>query len=160
MKIESYLTFKLDDELFAVNVEKVLSILEYTKITKVPNSPAYLKGAINLRGKVLPVIDLRVRFGLAPISITKNTVILVIILELDGITTQLGVLVDAVHEVLELKDELIMPTVTIGSRYKSEYVNGLISHNDSFIMLIDLEQVFTSEEANILSSKIENITTE
>ncbi len=160
MKIDSYLTFKLDEESFAINVEKVLSILEYTKITKVPNSPSYLKGAINLRGKVLPVIDLRIRFGLAPITITKSTVILVVILELDGGITQLGILVDAVHEVLEIKDEMILPTVTIGTRYKSEFINGLISHNDAFLMLIDLERVFTTEETYILASNIENITTE
>ena len=103
--LNSYLSFKLGDELFAVNVGKVLNILEMTRITKVPNSPEYMKGVINLRGSVLPVIDMRVKFGLELTEETVNTCILVLDIEIDNESVKVGALVDAVSEVLEIEEE-------------------------------------------------------
>ena len=103
VEVYTYLTFKLGKEYFAVNVAKVLTILELKPITKVPNSPNYMRGVINLRGNVLPVIDMRIKFGMPTAEFTQNTCIIVLNVGIDGETVQLGILVDAVDQVLEIK---------------------------------------------------------
>ena len=145
-KIISYLTFKLGDELFASNVGKVLNILELTRITKVPKAPAYMKGVINLRGDVLPVIDTRLKFGMEETQFTTSTCILVLIIEFEGETIHLGALVDSVQEVLEIEDHEILKPPSIGSSYRSDFILGVVQHDDNFIMLLDVEKVFTGEE--------------
>src|SRR5687768_17514595 len=104
---QSYLSFKLGEEIFAANVEKVLEILEVTKITKVPKSPAYMRGVINLRGNVLPVIDTRQKFNMPHTEDTVNTCIMVLNIHMDGDKLILGALVDAVQEVLEISQDQI-----------------------------------------------------
>src|SRR3954464_1647295 len=99
--LTSYLTFKLDDEIFAANVSKVIEILEIPKITKVPRSPEFMRGVVNLRGNVLSVIDSRTKFGLPPVADTINTCIIVMIVNVDGQDMTMGVIVDAVQEVME-----------------------------------------------------------
>ena len=145
-KIISYLTFKLGDELFASNVSKVLNILELTKITKVPKAPAYMKGVINLRGDVLPVIDTRLKFGMEETQFTSSTCILVLIIQFEGATLHLGALVDSVQEVLEIEDHEIKKPPSIGSSYRSDFIQGVVEHDDNFIMLLNVEKVFTGDE--------------
>lgn len=145
-KIISYLTFKLGDELFAANVSKVLNILEFTRITKVPKAPSYMKGVINLRGDVLPVIDTRLKFGMDETQFTTSTCILVLIIEFDNETIHLGALVDSVQEVLEFEENVILKAPSIGSSYRSDFIKGVVEHQDNFIMLLDVEKVFTSDE--------------
>lgn len=101
--LSSYLSFKLGDEVFAANVSKVLDILEMTNITKVPKAPPYLKGVINLRGTVLPLIDTRIKFGLSPTEFTPNTCILVLDIKIENEGLQIGSLVDSVQEVMEIE---------------------------------------------------------
>lgn len=149
--LNSYLSFKLGDETFAANVSKVLNILEMTKITKVPKAPPYMKGVINLRGTVLPVVDTRVKFGMSDTEFTPNTCILVLEVEVEGEALQVGGLVDSVQEVLEFEPHQILPPPNIGSRYRSEFINGMYKLNDEhFIMLLDMDKVFSSDEALIL----------
>lgn len=149
--LNSYLSFKLGDETFAANVSKVLNILEMTKITKVPKAPSYMKGVINLRGTVLPVVDTRVKFGMSATEYTPNTCILVLEVEVEGETMQVGGLVDSVQEVLEIEPHEILPAPNIGSRYRSEFINGMYKHSDEhFIMLLDMDKVFSSDEALVL----------
>ena len=107
VKINSYLTFKLGEEEFAAHVGKVLNILEMTKITEVPKSPDYMKGVINLRGSVLPVIDTRIKFGMTPTEYTPNTCIVVMDIDMDGDSIHVGALVDSVQAVLEIEDTQI-----------------------------------------------------
>src|SRR5258705_6520490 len=101
--LNSFLSFRLGDELFAANVSKVLEILEIPKITKVPRSPAFMRGVVNLRGNVLPVIDTRIKFGLPTIDDTINSCILVLSIELEGKEIVLGAIVDEVKEVTEIE---------------------------------------------------------
>ena len=101
LTLNSYLSFKLGDEIFASNVSKVLNILEMMKITKVPKAPTYMKGVINLRGTVLPVVDTRLKFGMLPIELTTNTCILVLDVKVDEESVHIGAIVDSVQEVLE-----------------------------------------------------------
>jgi purine-binding chemotaxis protein CheW len=145
-KIISYLTFKLGDEIFAANVSKVLNILELTKITKVPMAPPYMKGVINLRGDVLPVVDVRLKFGMEETQFTTSTCILVLIIQIEDQTIHLGALVDSVQEVLEIEDKEILPPPSIGSSYNSQFITGVVEYEENFIMILDVERVFTGEE--------------
>ena len=145
--LTSYLSFKLGDEIYAANVSKVLNILEMTKITKVPNAPGYMKGVINLRGTVLPLIDTRIKFGMSATEITVNTCILVLDITIGEENLQVGALVDAVQEVLEIEPQQILPAPNIGSKYQSVFISGMFKANDDqFIMILDMDKVFTIEE--------------
>ncbi len=145
--INSYLSFKLEEEIYAANVNKVLNILEMTRITKVPKTPPYLKGVINLRGTVLPVIDTRVKLDLNATEYTTDTCILVLDIAVDNESLHVGALVDAVQEVLEINEKEIQPPPNIGNIFRSEFITGMFKLNDEqFIMLLDLDCVFSSDE--------------
>jgi purine-binding chemotaxis protein CheW len=149
-KINSYLTFKLGEEIFGANVSKVLNILEMTKITKVPKAPNYMKGVINLRGAVLPLIDTRIKFDLPETEYTTNTCILVLDIDLNGDTVHVGALVDSVQEVIEIDDNQIQPPPSIGSKYRSEFIEGMAKINDEFIMLLNMDLIFSTNELSLL----------
>jgi purine-binding chemotaxis protein CheW len=144
--ISSYLSFRLDNELFAVNVHQVINILELTKITEVPKAPYYMKGVINLRGKVLPVIDTRLKFGMEAITFTKNTCIVVMEININGERIELGSLVDSVLEVIEVSAEAITPPPSLGNKYKSNFITGMLKQNDDFIMMLDIDNVFSTDD--------------
>jgi len=145
--LTSYLSFKLGDETFAANVSKVLNILEMTKITKVPKAPEYMKGVINLRGTVLPLIDTRIKFGLTETEFTANTCILVLDITIENDTLQVGALVDGVSEVLEIEPQQIMPPPNIGSKFHSQFIMGMYkASEDQFIMILDMDKVFSTDE--------------
>lgn len=148
--MESYLTFKLGEEVFAAHVSKVLNILEMTKVTKVPKAPEYMKGVINLRGQVLPLVDTRLKFGMTETEYTTNTCILVIDIEIGNEQVQLGALVDSVQEVIEIDDSSIQPPPSIGSKYKSEFIDGVVQINDEFVMLLNMNYIFSVDEIIIL----------
>ncbi|NOQ26462.1 MAG: chemotaxis protein CheW [Bacteroidales bacterium] len=156
-KQNSYLSFTLGEETFASNVGKVLNILEMMKITKVPKSPVYMKGVVNLRGMVLPIIDLRLKFGMTPIEETTNTCILVLDVKVNGEAVKVGAMVDAVQEVLILDEKDIKPPPNIGSKYKSEFIYGMAKNGEEFIMLLDMDKVFSSDELiNLKDSVVSN----
>jgi len=154
-KINSYLSFKLEDEEFAAHASKVLNILELSKITAVPQAPEYMKGVINLRGTVLPVIDTRMKFGMSPTEYTNNTCIIVMDIVVDNESVKLGALVDAVQAVLEIEPSQIMPAPSIGSRYRSEFIDGVTSIDEKFVMILDMDAIFSSDD---LTSLVETTT--
>lgn len=151
--INSYLSFNLGEEEFAAHVGKVLNILEMTKITEVPKAPDYMKGVINLRGTVLPVVDIRIKFGMTPTEYTTNTCIVVMEVEMEGEMVKVGALVDSVQAVLELDEAQIQPPPSIGSKYKSEFIYGMAKVEEKFIMLLNMEKVFSSDEIISLKEK-------
>jgi purine-binding chemotaxis protein CheW len=153
-KINSFLTFKIADELYAVNVSNILSILELTKITKIPRTPDYIRGVINLRGIVLPIIDLRIKFGLPATDFTANTCILVLEIQVDDESVKLGGLVDSVQEVLEIEDNDILPAPNIGQKFRSEFIEGMYRSDNGFIMILDIEKIFNEGELSVLNSNI------
>jgi purine-binding chemotaxis protein CheW len=153
-KINSFLTFKIADELYAVNVSNILSILELTKITKIPRTPDYIRGVINLRGIVLPIIDLRIKFGLPSTEFTTNTCILVLEIIVDEETVKLGGLVDSVQEVVEIEDKDILPAPNIGQKFRSEFIEGMYKSETGFIMILDIEKIFNEGELSVLNSNI------
>lgn len=152
---KSFLSFKLEHENFTIPVMKIMEILEVPKITKVPQSPNFLVGVINLRGAVLPVIDTRIKFGMTPIEFTINTCILVLSIEVNEEVIEVGALVDSVSEVFELNTNDIKQAPTLATRYRADYVQGMIQENDHFIMVLDVDKVFSSNDLdsiNIASS--------
>jgi purine-binding chemotaxis protein CheW len=148
--INSYLTFKLGNEFFAANVSKVLNILEMTKVTKVPKAPAYMKGVINLRGSVLPLVDTRIKFDMPETEYTANTCILVLDIILNNESVHVGALVDSVQEVLELDDANIQPPPSIGTRYRSEFIEGVAKVEEEFIMILNMDLIFSTDELSLL----------
>jgi purine-binding chemotaxis protein CheW len=144
--VKTCLSFKLGEEVFAINVSKVINILEMSHITSIPKAPEYMKGVINLRGTVLPVVDLRIKFGLPEKEATVDTSIIVISIDLNGEQVLIGTLVDAVREVLELKNDEISPAPTIGTKYNSGFIEGLWRTEEKFIMILDIDKVFSTDE--------------
>ncbi len=151
-RINSYLSFMLGEEEFAAHVSKVLNILEMTRITKVPKAPAYMKGVINLRGMVLPVVDTRVKFGMDATEYTDKTCIVVMDLDLGGEIVHVGALVDEVVAVLEIDEKQIKPPPSIGNKFTSEFITGVANIDDNFIMILDMEKIFTASEITDLKS--------
>lgn len=154
-QLTSFLSFKLENENFTIPVMKIMEILEVPKITKVPQSPNFLVGVINLRGAVLPVIDSRVKFGMTPIEYTINTCILVLSIEVNDEVIEVGALVDSVSEVFELNETKILPSPTIATKYRADYVKGMIQEGDHFLMVLDIDKVFSSndlESLNVVSN--------
>ena len=144
--VQSYLSFHLQEEQFAFSVEKVLEILEVPQITKVPHSPPYMRGVINLRGKVLPVIDTRLKFGMPAIAETIHTAILVLQVEMDGEVLVLGAIVDAVSQVLEISHGSILPPPAMGRKYRPELISAMGKINEEFLMILDADRVFSLED--------------
>lgn len=147
-ELNSFLTFRLKDEKFAVEVEKVVEILEVPTITQVPKAPDYMKGVINLRGKVLPVIDTCIKFGLPEISFTKDTCIVVIAIQVNEETIHFGALVDEVIEVLEESNDAIQPSPGIEANYKLEFIKGMLNVENEFLMVLDIDKTFSIAEIN------------
>ncbi|KPK02403.1 MAG: chemotaxis protein CheW [Nitrospira bacterium SG8_35_4] len=145
-----HLTFKLDEEVFAVDISKVREVLEFTSVTKVPRTPAFMRGVINLRGSVVPVVDLRLKFGMSETSRTVNTCIIIVEVSLDGELTVLGALADSVQEVFEFEPRQIEPAPKIGTRLKTEFIKGMGKRDDEFIIILDIDKVFSSEELAVV----------
>ena len=141
-----YMTFKLGDELFAINVSQVREVLEVLQITKVPTAPAYMRGVVNVRGQAIPVVDLRLRFGLPSLADTVHTRVIVMELNLDGETAVIGGLADSVHEVIELEPGNINPPPRIAMRWRTDFILGMGKRGEEFIIILDVNAVFSSEE--------------
>ena len=149
-----YLTFKLSGEIFAVEVAKVREILEYISITKVPRTPDYMRGVINVRGSVVPVLDLRLKFGMTRTERSLNTCIIVLEIDFEGETTILGALADSVQEVIELEPEQIEPAPKIGTQLNTEFIKGIGKRENDFIMILDIDKVFSAGELQAVSGSL------
>jgi purine-binding chemotaxis protein CheW len=115
-------------------------------ITHIPKAPEYMKGVINLRGLVLPVIDTRIKFGMSPAEMSPSTGILVLDVNVDGIAVKLGAIVDSVDEVIELGEADIQEPPSLGTKYRSEFIEGMAKKEDSFIMILNMDNVFSADE--------------
>lgn len=155
LKSKSYLSFKIGSELFAAHVSKVLNILEMTKITKVPRAPEHMLGVINLRGAVLPVIDTRIKFGMPTTEQTDETCIVVCEVNIDNETVRVGALVDGVEEVVEIEKEDILPPPSIGNQYNTDFIQGVMNIDEKFIMVLDMDKVFSTEDKISLKQESE-----
>jgi purine-binding chemotaxis protein CheW len=152
-----YLTFKLEEEIFAVDVAKVREILDFTTITKVPQTPEFMRGVINLRGSVVPVVDMRLKFGMSRTERTVNTCVIVMEVALAGECLVVGSLADSVQEVLELEPEQIEPAPRIGTRLNTDFIKGMGKRNDQFIMILDSDRIFSGDELGSLSDGLGHV---
>jgi len=144
-KLSSYLTFKLGNENFAANIAHILHILGVPKITPLPNSPKHIKGAINLRGKILTIVDPHYKFDMPEQKFTKNSCIIVLELEDNGETIEVGAIVDSVDKVIEVQESLLLPPPDLGSKFKSDFIENVIKKDDEFILVVNINKVFSSQ---------------
>ena len=151
-QVAQYLTFKLGQELFALDVVQVREVLDVIPITKVPRSADFMRGVINVRGNVVPVADLHLKFGLPPTETTLDTRIVVMEIMIDGDTTIIGALADSVHDVMDISQESIEPAPKIGARCDAQFIKGIGKHDDQFIIILDIDKVFSSDEVQLLDN--------
>ncbi len=150
METDQFLAFKLENEVFAFDISKVREVLEFDTVTKVPQTPEMMKGVINLRGSVVPVIDMRIKFGMGATEKTVNTVIIIIEIDLDGESTMIGALVDSVNEVMDLDMDHIEPPPSIGTQLNTDFIRGMGKQDDQFIIILDIEKIFSSDELELV----------
>jgi purine-binding chemotaxis protein CheW len=150
-----YLTFKLAEETFAVNVAKVREILDFISITKVPRTPDFMRGVINLRGSVVPVVDMKLKFGMEETEKTVDTCIIVIEVTIDGETTIVGALADSVEEVVELEPGQIEPPPRIGMKLDTDFISGMGKLGEEFVIILDTDRIFSFEEVEALGEMSE-----
>ena len=141
-----YLTFTLAEEEYGIGILKIKEIIGMMPITTVPRTPEFVKGVINLRGKVIPVMDLRLRFGMEEIDYTERTCIVVVEIEGASGTVMIGVVVDSVSEVLNIKGEDVEETPTFGTKMNTEYILGMAKMEGGVKILLDIDQVLSEDE--------------
>ncbi len=141
-----YLTFKLEDEVFALDIAKVREVLDFTAVTKVPGTPDFMLGVINLRGSVVTVVDMRLKLGKSRTETTVNTCVIIVEIEIDGEVTVLGALADSVQEVMDLDQDQIEPPPRIGARLNTRFIKGLGKRDSGFIIILDIDKVFSVDE--------------
>lgn len=139
------LTMRLQDELFAIEAESVREILDLVPITEVPNAPPFVGGLINVRGRVVPLADLRVMFGMDRPPPDQDTRIVVIEIEMNGEPTVVGILADKVHDVTDIEATAIQEAPRVGMRWRPEFVRGIGKRNGGFIIIPDLERIFETQ---------------
>jgi len=141
-----YLTFRLGQEIFAIEVAKVREVLDLAPITAIPRTPEFMSGVINLRGSVVPVVDLRLCFEMAKTESTRNTCIVVVEVVLENEPIVIGALADSVEEVIDLEPEQIQPPPRIGTRIRTDFIRGMGKRDTQFIMILDIDRVFSAED--------------
>ncbi len=146
---KQYLTFGLGDGVFALDIARVREVLDFTTVTKVPRMPDFLRGVINLRGSVVAVVDLGLKLGMAVTKRSVNTCVIIAEIEVDGKTTILGALADSVQEVIELDADTLQPVPRIGARLNTEFIQGMGKQNDRFIIVLEIDKVFSTEEISL-----------
>ena len=144
---QQYLTFNLAEEYYGVDILKVQEIKGYTTVTRIPNTPDYLKGVLNLRGTIVPIVDLRMKFGMGTTEPTPFTVVVVVNVR----NRVMGFLVDAVSDVLDLNAKQIQPPPELGSAVDINFVAGIGNANDRLVTLLDIDRVLTDEEVAVVS---------
>jgi purine-binding chemotaxis protein CheW len=148
---QRFLTMTLGDELFAIDIFSVREILDYTDITRIPQTPEFMRGVVNVRGSAVPVIDLRMKFGLGRVERTLNTRIVIVEIKKDDTFSVMGALADSVKEVLELETDRIDPPPRMGAAVRADFIRGIGKHGERFLLVLDVDKVFSSEEIQDLS---------
>ena len=146
-----YLTFLLGGEMFAIDILNIKEIIEYGSLTTVPMMPEFIRGVINLRGAVVPVVDLAVRFGRKSMEATKRTCIVIIEIEAEDERQDVGVVVDSVSEVLEIPQSEIEPAPAFGARIRADFIQGMGKINGRFVVILNANHVLSIDEMAVLS---------
>jgi purine-binding chemotaxis protein CheW len=145
-----FLTFRLAEEIYALDITKIREVLEFDKVTKVPKTPKFLRGVINLRGKVVPVIDLRLKFGMSKTEKTVDTCVIITEIDIDNEMTQIGAMADSVSEVIDIEPENIESAPKIGTQLDTQFIDGMGKHNEDFVIILNINNVFSKEEISVV----------
>lgn len=155
MDTTQFLTFSLGDDVFAIDVIKAKEILDFTEVTQVPQTPDYMLGVINLRGSVVPVIDMRRKFNMEIVDRTRNTCIVVVEVDVDGDSVTVGALADSVCEVIDLSATQIEPPPRIGTKLNTEFIKGMGNIDDRFVIILDIDKVFSVDDLTMAKNLTE-----
>jgi purine-binding chemotaxis protein CheW len=159
-ELHQYLTFTLGEELFAMDISTVREIIDDKNITKIPRMPPYMRGVINIRGQAVPVIDLRLKFGMSRTEMDIDTCVIITEVSLDavggGVAEQaepavVGALADSVQEVIELTPDNIAPAPRLGAAIDTRFIRGMAQQNDRFIIVLEIDDVFSGQELSDLA---------
>jgi len=150
--VHQYLTFLLDNEEYGVDILRVQEIRGWSKVTRIPNMPAYIRGVLNLRGSVVPVIDLRLRFGLPPLEYGPTTVVVVLRVQGETVSRDMGVVVDGVSEVYGIPGSQIRQTPDFGNRLKAEFIRGLATLEEQMVILLEIDSLLNSSELALMDA--------
>jgi purine-binding chemotaxis protein CheW len=145
-----YLTFALGEEVFALETGSVREVIELVSVTRIPKTPPFMRGVINLRGHAVPVVDLRVKFDMPKVVDTVNTCIIIVDVELEGENCYMGAIVDSVREVFEMTSDQINPPPRMGTSIRADFIRGMGKQNEEFIMILDIGKVFSPEELQVM----------
>lgn len=149
-ELQQYLTFMLGGEVFAIGILHIKEIIEYGQLTTVPMMPTFIRGVINLRGAVVPVVDLASRFGGKASEVTRRSCIIILELNGEADTQVIGVVVDAVNEVLEIAGADIEPPPTFGTRIRTDFIQGMGKVQERFVIILNVNNVLSGEDLAIL----------
>ncbi len=153
----TFLSFRIGKETFAVSVQKVLEVLEKQYITEVPNVPEYVEGVINFRGKIIPVIDTRIKFNLPKRTEGEKYVVIVFDIHVEEKKMLIGAMADSVHDVLALDESNILDVPEMGYNYNAEFLLGMLKNETSFTMILNIDKVFSKEDVNLLTQTGESM---
>lgn len=151
-----YLTFALDGEAFATEISRVREVLEYTQITPVPRTPGYMLGVINLRGNVVPIVDLRLQFSMQAKEPDVDTCIIIVEIDIEGTQTVVGVLADSVQEVIELKPDQLEGVPSLGTPVQCEFIEAMGKLEDRFVIVLDMQRVFAVNQIKQIAAQANN----
>jgi purine-binding chemotaxis protein CheW len=143
------LTFTLAREIYALDVSTTREVIEFSHVTPIPKTPPWIRGILNLRGSVLPVLDLKQKLGMGATERSRDVCVLILDLEIDGESTLVGVLADAVREVIEVESSAVEPPPKFGSRLSTEYIRGVCRRNDDLIIVLDVAKIFAASELEL-----------
>ncbi len=144
--LNQFLTFTLGKEIFALDIGTVREVLELPVITRIPRTPDFMRGVINLRGHAVPVVDMRMKFGMTQVEDTVDTCIIIVEIQDGGEVTVMGALVDSVREVFEMPPEAVEPAPKMGAAIKADYIRGMGRQGEEFVIILDIAKVFSAEE--------------
>ena len=158
--MNQYLTFYVAGEEYAVTILKVTEIIEGVSLTHVPGTPTWIRGVLNLRGAVVPVVDLAVKFGLAQTELTRRTCVVMVEIEHEKERLVLGVMADSVHQVVELSPDQIQPPPSFGPKVRVDCIQGMGTNGNAFVVLLDIDRVLSSTEilaASLVEEELEEV---
>ena len=147
---QQYLTFGLGEEVFALETGSVREVIELVPVTRIPKTPPFMRGVINLRGHAVPVVDLRIKFDMPMVQDTVNTCVIIVDVEVDGELCSMGAIVDSVREVFEMDSDQLNPPPRMGTSIRADFIKAMGKQNEEFIMILDIAKVFSTVELSIL----------
>ncbi|MBI9110791.1 chemotaxis protein CheW [Maridesulfovibrio ferrireducens] len=150
--MNQYLTFTLNKDIYALDISSVREVLELTPITRIPRTPKFMRGVINLRGHAVPVVDMRLKFGMSKTEDTINTCIIIVEVLFDGDSTVMGALADSVREVIEFTEDMIEEPPRMGTTIKTDFIRGMGKQDDDFVIILDINKILSVEELAMLKS--------